>query len=161
MSKMKTVRIIAGARNHVRRRSQSCPKTCFMMSTTVFNVVDRPYSQHATTGTRKVRADSLNVALTRDQAPSMSFGPIWQISERPYATAPTLVRVAGTPRTIHPHSRTGPRTIASYCKVSLNALLNSPTNSAKRKISLTRAARFGSSGIECYYFTRERIHLRI
>ena len=47
--------------------------------------------------------------------------------------------------TIHPHSRTGRRTIASYCKVSLNALLNSADNSVKRKISLTRSARFGSS----------------
>ena len=37
--------------------------------------------------------------------------------------------LAGTPRTIHPHSRTGRRTIASYCKVSLNALLNSADNS--------------------------------
>lgn len=36
--------------------------------------------------------------------------------------------------------------IGSYCKVSLNALLNSAANSVKRKISLTRPARFGSSG---------------
>ena len=52
-----------------------------------------------------------------------------------------LVRWSAKERSI----LTGRRIIASYCKDSLNALLNSADNSAKRKISWTKSARFGSS----------------